>query len=139
METASRRLRIYVVEDSEVLLKRLLEVLDAAGADIAGHSDSAATAIREILALTPDVAIVDIALRRGNGFDILRAFSQRNDATPIIIVLSNYASPPYRSAAKRFGVEYYFDKNTEIGSMLKVLASMAQERGIRNGSTDGAS
>ena len=79
--------------------------------------------------------IVDIALRRGNGFDVLRAFAPKNGVwRPTPIVLSNYTTKPYRTAAERLGVEYYFDKSREIFTMLKTLQSMARGIGLRNGS-----
>jgi len=135
MGNPGHRLRVYVVEDSAKLLRRLLEMLEGIGVEIVGHTDTAATAIREIAAATPDVVIVDIALRRGNGFDVLRALDSGDAARrPITIVLSNYTTQPYRAAAKRLKVEYYFDKGSEVFTMLQVVASMARSVGLRNGS-----
>jgi DNA-binding NarL/FixJ family response regulator len=129
------QLRLYVVEDSAILLRRLLELLDGVGVDVVGHADRAAIAIRDIAAAAPDVVIVDIALRLGNGFDVLRSVAPRDgERSPTVMVLSNYTSRPYRAAAQRLGVEYYFDKSTEIFAMLQVLSSMARSIGLRNGS-----
>jgi two-component system OmpR family response regulator len=135
MGAPGRRLRLYVVEDSAVLLRRLLELLEGVGVDVVGHADTAAIAIRDVAAAAPDVVIVDIALRHGNGFDVLRAFAPRNGIRrPTVMVLSNYTSRPYRVAARHLGVEYYFDKSTEIFAMLQVLSSMARSITMRNGS-----
>ena len=135
MGVSGRQLRVYLVEDSAMLLSRLVELLEGAGIAVVGHADTTATAIREIDATAPDVVIVDIALRHGNGFDVLRILAARNGVgRPTAIVLSNYTSGPYRAAAKRLGVEYYFDKSSEIFTMLSVLASMARRAGLRNGS-----
>ncbi|HEY3177389.1 MAG TPA: response regulator [Casimicrobiaceae bacterium] len=135
MEVSGRQLRVYVVEDSAVLLRRLVELLEGIGVENVGQADSAASAIRDIAAVRPDVVIVDIALRHGNGFDVLRALAPRNGIrSPTAIVLSNYTSKPYKAAAKRLGVEYYFDKSSEIFTMLQVVASIARSIGLRNGS-----
>jgi two-component system OmpR family response regulator len=135
MGNPGHRLRVYVVEDSAKLVRRLLELLDGIGVENVGHTDTAATAIREIAAASPDVVIVDIALRRGNGFDVLRALDSGNAVRrPITIVLSNYTTQPYRAAAKRLQVEYYFDKGSEVFTMLEVVASIARSIGLRNGS-----
>ena len=135
MGIPGRQLRTYVVEDSTVLLKRLADLLDEVGIDVVGHADNAVTAIREIATMAPDVIIVDIALRNGNGFDVLRAFAPKNGVRrPTPIVLSNYTAKPYRTAAQRLGVEYYFDKSSEIFTMLQILQSMARGIGLRNGS-----
>ena len=126
------RLRVYLVEDSATLLARLREQLEALSVDIVGDTDAAATAIREIAVLEPDVAIIDIALRQGTGFDVLRALSRRNYG-PVPIVLTNYTSKPYRAAALRLGVEHYFDKNTDMFEMLRLIAVIdARSIGIRD-------
>ena len=71
MGVSGRQLRVYLVEDSAMLLSRLVELLEGAGVAVVGHADTTATAIREIDATAPDVVIIDIALRHGNGFDVL--------------------------------------------------------------------
>lgn len=135
MENPARPLRVYLVEDSTILLSRLREALERLGVEIVGHADNAATALREITALAPDAVIVDIALRRSNGFELLRALAQDDPRPrPVAIVLSNYTSEPYRDAARRLGVEYYFDKSNDILAFLDVVASLARATGVRNGS-----
>jgi len=124
-----RHPRIYLVEDSAILLKFLRELLQSVGAEVIGQADSARIAMREIRRLRPDVAIVDITLQRGNGFDVLRALAEeKNDERPVRIVLTNHSSAPYRNAAKRFGAEYFFDKSTEIIKMLKIVVAKLQPR-----------
>jgi DNA-binding NarL/FixJ family response regulator len=135
MGGARRRLRVYVVEDSAILAKRVIELLRGLDVDIAGHADNASAAIDGIAEEKPDLVIVDIALRNGNGFDVLRSFGGSNGSRrPVVMVLSNYTSRPYKTAAKELGVEYYFDKSTGIFSMLRVVESMAKSIGLRNGS-----
>ena len=126
MGTSVRQPRIYLIEDSAILLNLLRELLQSVGAEVIGQSDSARIAIREIRRLRPDVIIVDIALQRGNGFDVLRALGEeKNCDRPVRIVLTNQSSAPYQHAAKRLGVDHFFDKSTEILEMLKiVVASM---------------
>jgi DNA-binding NarL/FixJ family response regulator len=137
METSNQQPRIYLVEDSPILLRLLRELLQSVGIAIVGHSDSAAIAIAEIGALRPDVIIVDIALQSGNGFDVLTAFAGRKESRhPICIVLTNYTSAPYQNAAKRLGVEYFFDKSTEILKMLKILTSMKASAGRQKNGSD---
>ena len=135
MVTPKQQLRVYLVEDSPILLRLLKELLKGVGVCIVGHSNSATIAIGEIEALLPDVIIVDIALQSGNGFEVLRAFSGRKqDDCPIRIVLTNFTSAPYRNAAEQLGVEYFFDKSFEILEMVKAVASMTAGAHKRNGS-----
>jgi DNA-binding NarL/FixJ family response regulator len=127
MELSVRHPRIYLVEDSAILLRLLRELLQSVGAEVIGQADSAPIAMREIRRLRPDVAIVDITLQRGNGFDVLRALAEeKNGDRPVCIVLTNHSSAPYRNAAKRLGAEYFFDKSTEIIKMLKIVVAKLQ-------------
>ena len=130
MARNGRRLRIYLVEDSPRLLGRLNDLLAEIGAQVVGHADSATAAGQEIVELAPDVAIVDIGLRRGNGFDVLRTLELRKGVQhTIAIVLTNFTSEPYRAAAKRLGAAYFFDKSTEIMTMLKTVAAIIRSIG----------
>ena len=125
MVTPKQQLRVYLVEDSPIMLRLLNELLKGVGVCIVGHSNSATIAISEIEALLPDVIVVDIALQSGNGFEVLRTFAGRKrDDCPTRIVLTNFTSAPYRSAAEQLGVEYFFDKSFEILEMVKAVTSM---------------
>lgn len=128
-------LRVYLVENSPILRQLLHELLSAAGAHVVGQSGSAQAAISEIKALRPQLVIVDIALESGTGFDVLKALADNPDRRrPVCMVLSNHSSAPYRTAARRLGVQYFFDKSSEIVAMLKVITSMALRTSRRNGS-----
>ena len=121
MGLSDRQPRVYLVEDSPIILRLLIELIQETGATIIGHSDSAQAAVAEIDALHPDVITLDIALRSGNGFDVLKAIAKAR-APPLRIVLTNYTMAAYRDAAQRLGAEHFFDKATEIREVLSVLA-----------------
>ena len=107
-------MEIYLVEDSPMVLERLEGMLAGVpGAHVAGCAARADQAIRDIVAGRPDVAIVDLKLAQGSGFDVLRAV---REAAPDIDVymLSNFASEPYRRLAERLGARDFFDKSGEF-------------------------
>ena len=82
-------------------------------ARLAGHAADAESAIRDILAGSPDVVLLDISLADGSGFDVLRAV--RPQAPQIdFYVLSNVSSYPYRQLAGTLGARGFFDKSTEF-------------------------
>jgi len=113
------------------LLQELVETNDAW---IVGHAETARTAIADIGRVSPDVIIIDIALRQGNGFDVLKWLRDNPQAKrPLYIVLTNYTLTSYRNAAKRLGADYFFDKSTDIPQLLRVLRSLARKRGRANG------
>jgi two-component system response regulator EvgA len=122
-------LRVYLVEDSALVLERLRESMEEVGASVVGHADDASTAIAEIGALRPDAVVIDIALREGTGLHVLRDIDELPaEDRPLRVMLTNFNRPWYRNAAKRLGAEYFFDKSRDIPQMLDVLRSMSPAR-----------
>jgi len=122
---SAMKLRVYLVEDSAIMSPVLRTLIEATGARMVGNSGAAETAIEDIKVLRPDVVVVDIGLREGTGFDVLKAlFNAQNTGAPTRIVLTNYALEPYRKAAARWGAAYFFDKSRQIPEMLRVLRGM---------------
>ena len=108
-----------------MVLERLEGLLRAVpGARVAGHAAGADEAIRGILAGKPDLAIVDLKLAQGSGFDVLRAV---REAAPDIDVymLSNFASEPYRRLAEQLGARDFFDKSSEFERVREIVAQRA--------------
>jgi len=112
----------------------LRELLQGNGATIVGHSDSAQNAAAEVRIVNPDVVVIDIALRQGNGFDVLKSLRDQPPAKqPLRIVLTNYTLASYRNAAKRMGADYFFDKSNEIPELLRVIRSLYRGANKVNG------
>jgi len=122
------KLGVYLVEDSDIMSTLLQELLESSSAWIVGRAESARTAIADIGRVRPDVVIIDIALRQGNGFDVLKWLREEPMAKqPLRIVLTNYTLTSYRNAAKRLGADYFFDKSNEIPQLLRVLRSISRK------------
>jgi DNA-binding NarL/FixJ family response regulator len=131
-----RRLRVYLVEDSTIIVGLLRDLLAVDSAiEVVGESTNAKTAIAAITALVPDVAVIDIALEDSSGFDVLRALSKLATSVPTtLIVLSNFATERYRAEAARLGAHYFFQKNGEILDLLKTLTAIAERDDSRSDS-----
>ena len=117
-------MKVFLVEDSPLLRSRLEAMISAIpGAQALAHADGADDAIRDILAMRPDVVVLDIHLKQGNGFDILRAVGK---IAPEIAfyVLTNYPVEGYRSRAQRLGARGFFDKSSEFDRLREALATI---------------
>ena len=121
---------VYLVEDSPIILRLLRELIETTGAaTIVGHADTASAAIADIAALHPDAVTVDITLKQGNGFDVLKAIAiNSEDHPPLRIVLTNFPFGSYRDAAHRLGADYFFDKAKQIPEVATVLESLNGDR-----------
>jgi two-component system LytT family response regulator len=135
VRTSNRAYRIYVVEDSAILLRLLLDLLASLeDVCVVGHSGRADDAIEAIAGTAPDAVIVDLLLESGSGFDVLEALARVTAQPPMAIVLSNLAWTPYRERAARLGAAHFFDKSTEILHLFRLLSTLADEHRRGTGS-----
>ena len=115
--------RVYLVEDSPVLVGLFTELINGTGALVVGHADEAPTAAEEIPALHPDVVTIDISLKRGTGFDVLKQLGTNyTGEPPLRIVLTNYTIDQYRDAAQKLGAQYFLDKARDISRLLALIS-----------------
>jgi DNA-binding NarL/FixJ family response regulator len=119
-------LTIYIVEDSEAVKERLIEsVEDIPHARVVGSADAVNDALEALRALQPRVLILDIQLRGGSGFRLLKLMRAAGMTRPeTIIVVTNYPSDDYRTASRECGADHFFDKASEFHKVREVLLDM---------------
>lgn len=128
MSKFSKQLQVYVVEDSWVMLRMLTATIEAAGAVLVGHSESAHRAISEILVLESDLILIDLDLSRGNGFDVLRLLRNRRLAQSARkVVLTNHADAEYRALSFRLGADQFYDKSCDMLNLLELIRAMVAD------------
>ena len=69
MIKAAKPLQVYVVEDSEIVLRLLTSAVESAGGELMGAADNAQQAIDELRELKPHLILIDLVLASGSGFD----------------------------------------------------------------------
>ncbi len=82
----SRAIRVYVVDDHEIVRRGLREFLEEAGIAVVGSAGSAAEAMTGIAAVRPDVAILDGRLPDGSGIDLCRDVRSRDPGVACLIL-----------------------------------------------------
>jgi DNA-binding NarL/FixJ family response regulator len=118
-------MKVFLVEDAPLLRERLIALIGSVGASaVVGHAEGAREAIEGILAASPDVVVLDLQLKEGNGFEVLRAVRK---AAPAIVfyVLTNHPHEGYRASAERLGARGFFDKSSEFDKLRQALAASA--------------
>lgn len=114
-------MKIILVDDSAPVRKHMRPLLSAiAQVDIIGEAETPGAALRLIHKLQPEVVILDVALREGSGFDVLTEVKKQKNP-PIVIVLTNYSTTPFRKKAREEGADFFFDKSTEFEKLIEVL------------------
>jgi DNA-binding NarL/FixJ family response regulator len=118
--------KVFIVEDSEPVKRRLIASLsDMQGIEVVGSAAAEAEAIEAIRTTQPDVAIVDIQLRTGNGMNVLRE-AKRMRAGLKVMVLTNFGYPQYRRRCMQEGADCFLDKSGEFMAVETILGEWAQ-------------
>lgn len=122
-----RPVRVFVVEDSPLIRKRIIDALGKLGKfDVLGFAETEDEAIEAIAKTRPDVVITDIRLRSGSGIEVLRKVrAHAHDPTPKIFVLTNYAYPEYKRQCSLLGADDFFDKSSEYERFLDTMQATA--------------
>lgn len=117
-------MRVFLVEDAPLLRERLAALIASVGASMVGQAEGASEAIEGILAASPDAVVLDLHLKEGNGFDVLRAVRKAAPAIAFFI-LTNYPHDGYKTSAMRLGARGFYDKSSEFDKLRDALAAAA--------------
>lgn len=147
---AMSSVRVAIVEDSAIIRKRLVELVeDIGGMDVVGEASTEKAAIRVCRESHPSVVILDMQLELGNGLGVLRTMqygpsgakpaARYEDGVefahtqglvglikPTIIVLTNFPSPSVERAAKLLGADAFLDKSKEFHKLRPLLQAAAE-------------
>jgi DNA-binding NarL/FixJ family response regulator len=127
-EMSARNLSVLLVEDSRVLAERLREALLAVpGVRLAGTVDSEAEAVAALQRQPVDVVLLDLHLRQGTGFGVLRAIPSDRVKKTVVIVLTNYDLAEYRRAAAALGARHFLDKLRDFDRLPTLLQQIGSE------------
>lgn len=123
-------LRVFLVEDSAVIRERLTETISSLEhVEVVGHAETEADAIAALQAAACDAVVLDLQLREGHGFNVLKALRSASARRRVIVlVLSNYATPQYRGRSMEIGADYFFDKSREYDRLCEVLEELVARR-----------
>jgi DNA-binding NarL/FixJ family response regulator len=122
----AQSLRVLLVEDSKVLTERLTEAIrQIPDVELIGTADTEATAVASAKRDAVDVIILDLHLKQGTGFGVMRALAVAQ-LKPRIIVLTNYDLPEYKNAAIALGATHFLDKARDYGRLPEVLHEICE-------------
>jgi DNA-binding NarL/FixJ family response regulator len=99
---------VLVVDDDTSFRALAARLLQGWGYDVIGEAGSAAEASVLVSQLRPDVALVDVALPDGSGFDLAVALAARR--TPVVLISAD-SDPSFSRAAERAGARGFVPKD----------------------------
>jgi len=118
---AKRKTRIVLVDDHPLFREGVTGLIDLQpDMEVCGEAEEMSEALRLILDLAPDLAIVDISLGRGNGISLVKDIRARRADLPVL-VLTMHNEPIYAERALRAGATGYVTKQEEPSTVLKAI------------------
>lgn len=118
-------LRIFVGDDHTLLRHGLRKILEAhLNWQVIGEASDGRDAVRQVLALQPDVAILDISMPLMNGIEATRQIVRRSPDVRVLI-LSMHSNEAYIIQALKAGATGYLLKDSADTDLLRAVAAVA--------------
>ncbi|QEH32274.1 Oxygen regulatory protein NreC [Aquisphaera giovannonii] len=118
---AAHRGRVLIVDDHPAVREALaLRIGRQSDLTVCGEADDTTEALRLLEEAKPDVAVVDISLRTGNGIDLIKRIRDRNDAVRIV-VWSMHPEALYAERALRAGALGYVNKDQATDVIVEAI------------------
>ena len=129
MNGTTARLRVFLVEDNPLIRDRLIESLTATGhIDVIGNAETEREAVEALGTMPWDALVLDLQLKHGTGFGVLRAVGKSRPEGAKILVLTTYAIPMLRDRSIALGADAFLDKSREYERAVDYLVDFAQAR-----------
>lgn len=118
---AADRKRILLVDDHPIVREGLAQLINqSADLIVCGEAGETREALEALGRLAPDLAIVDISLRGGDGLELIKQASARWPSMPIL-GLSMHAEELYAERVLRAGARGYIMKQEATGNVLTAI------------------
>jgi two-component system response regulator DevR len=123
--TASTKIRVFLLDDHEVVRRGIKELLESEGdIEVVGESGLAQEATRRIPALRPDVAILDGRLPDGTGMEVCRDV-RSVDPTIKALILTSYDDDEALFSAIMAGAAGYILKQVRGNDLIETVRRVA--------------
>jgi len=120
-------LKVLVADDSDIMRRRLLYMIEAIGGIKSVFETGDYTGTMQHLSHNrPDILVLDIRMPGGSGIDVLKSLETQTETVKrpsLIIVYTNYSYPQYFEECYRLGADYCFDKSADIDNLVDAIRS----------------
>lgn len=124
----SPTIRIFVVDDHPLVREWLINLLKSQpDIEVIGEADDGPPALAAMLARPPDVAILDLSLKRSSGIDLIKALQDQRPEVAVV-VLSMHEEIYYAERALRAGARGYVMKRESTQSIIAAIHEVVAGR-----------
>lgn len=115
------RARVLIVDDHPAVREALaLRIGRQPDLEVCGEAPDTSEALRLVAECQPDVAVVDISLKTGNGIDLIKRIKDRNEQVRIL-VWSMHSESLYAERALRNGALGYINKDQATDKIVEAI------------------
>lgn len=126
----STQLTVFLVDDHDVVLRALVDLLDAEpDLRVIGEASSVAEALSLVPTVKPDVAVLDTRLPDGNGIELCRALLARSPGLQCVM-LTSFVSDSGLVDAILAGASGYVVKNIRGMRLVQAIKEAATGRSL---------
>lgn len=116
--------KILIVDDHPVVREGLaMQIAMQPDLEVCGEAEDVPSALVQLAATHPDLAIIDISLKKGNGIDLIGCVKDRHPTTRIL-VWSMYKENLYAERALRAGASGYLHKGRATSQLLDAIRAV---------------
>jgi two-component system response regulator DevR len=130
MTEAAETIRIFLLDDHEVVRRGIAELLDGVpGFQVVGEAGTVADTLPRVLASRPDVALLDARLPDGSGIDVCRDVRSALPNT-YCLILTSYDDRDAVLAAVLAGASGYVLKEVRTAGLVDAIRQVAMGRSL---------
>jgi DNA-binding NarL/FixJ family response regulator len=117
----NRRSRVLLVDDHPVVREALaLRIGMQRDLEVCGEAADMSEALQLVAETQPDLAVVDIRLKTGDGIDLIKRIKDRNKHVRIV-VWSMHSEELYAQRALRAGAQGYINKDQATDRIIEAI------------------
>jgi two-component system, chemotaxis family, chemotaxis protein CheY len=124
--------RLLIVDDALIMRKRIKDIAQKAGWEVAGEAADGAEALQKHKELQPDLTTMDIVMPNMDGVAALRAV-RAQDATAQVVMVSAVDQREKLAECVRLGAIDFIVKPFDPTNLLKFFEKIGRDRGVDAG------
>lgn len=116
---------IFVADDHPMLLKGLVDELEACSYNVVGSAENGANALEKIITLKPAVALLDVEMPMLTGFEVVEKCKEKKSDTQFII-LTSHKERGFIHKAKQLNIMGYILKDEPFKEIQSCIESVSR-------------
>jgi DNA-binding NarL/FixJ family response regulator len=117
---------VFLLDDHEIVRRGLSQLLEAEpDITVVGEAGTAAQALARVLALRPDVAVLDVRLPDGDGVTVCRELRSTVDPPPACLMLTSFSDDDALFGAIMAGAAGYLLKQVSGVDLVGAIRAVA--------------